>query len=118
MSDELATDPRETKLPIWAQKELARLRRKVEDAERRATEARLSNGPEDSDTLLDPYDETPIRLPRGTKVRFVLGKSYDYVDVQILRRREEGPYVELMGQQQLVIRPQVSNVVRVQIDPR
>jgi hypothetical protein len=113
-------DPREDKLPKWAQDQLATLRRKVTDAERRAEEARLASGPEDSDTFLHPHDEIPVRLGRGEPVRFQLGENYfDYLDVRIKRDRRDGPYLELMsGGGVLALRPQVSNVVRVRVDER
>lgn len=100
-------DPREEKLPRWAQQELDRLRRKVADAERLAEEARLATKPEESDAILYPYDEVPVGLGRAL-VRFLLGGDA-YVDARVVHGS-----LELMTDAPgVLVRPRAANVVLV-----
>jgi hypothetical protein len=111
-------DPREPKLPKWAQEELRNLRNKLETEKRRADEARIGNGGPDSDTFIDPYDEVPIRLGRETRINFVLGDKFqEYFDVQI-KRYHGDVYLEVHGGTGMVITPQVSNVIQIRTAER
>ena len=105
-------DPREARLPVWAQGLIGRLRREVEDERRRADEARGSGGPEDTDTVIDPYDDVPIRLPKGERVRFLVGRDhYEWIDCQVLHHATLGRVVQVMAGTSLVVHPSVTNVV-------
>jgi hypothetical protein len=118
-------DPREEKLPAWARGLISQLRRRAERAEGRAAEARLGSGPADTDTLLDPYDDTPIRLPKGSRVRFLLDATTPdaidrdrlYVDVSVNRRYGK-PLVELHSGKALLIRPVSSNLATAEVEER
>lgn len=58
------------RLPKWAQQEIDRLERDLDDAR-----AKLSAGPEDSDTFADPYSEQARRpLGQGPTIMFKLGE--------------------------------------------
>ena len=57
-----ADDPREARLPRWAQEKIRNLRRERNDAVKRADEVRRATDPADSNALLDYYDEIPIGL--------------------------------------------------------
>lgn len=117
--DPMTPDPREERLPVWAAAAIERLRSRVTAAERQAEEARLGGGPADTDALLEPYSNVPIRLPKGTRVRFLItpeepgdGIHTDWVDVYV-SRDALSPYVALHGGNGLAISPQSSNVARV-----
>lgn len=113
-------DPREERLPRWARDALARMRRRVEDAERLATEARLATSPCESDTLLDPLKHE-IGLGVGETVRYVLSRDeagpLRYVDVRIARPEWPGERtaVEVMASGPLRIDPLVSNRIRLEV---
>lgn len=115
--DPMLPDEREAKLPAWASAALTRLRSRVTAENRRADEARIGNGPADTDTVLDPYEDVPIRLPKGQRVRFITGTgSEQWIDVFVVPGSEQWgrpAVVELMGGSTLDIRPQSSNVVNV-----
>jgi len=87
-TDPMKPDPREAKLPAWAQATITRLRSSVSSEQVRANAARLDNGPETSNTMIDYYDRegVPIYLPDSERVRFVTGPgSEDHVDVHVER---------------------------------
>lgn len=116
--DPLKKDPREEKLPVWAAAMIERLRARVFTETERASEARLRSGPADSDVLLDRYDDQPIRLGRGTIVRFLVGdRSDDWIDVYV-DRRSSGRRLSVRGERSLLLRPAVTNVVDVVLDER
>lgn len=105
------TDTREARLPVWARRELEHLRQRLREAESSAREARLATGPEDSDVILDPYDTTPIRLGKGTRIRFLLSGGdplRHYVDVRVSRGE-----LDVLGGDTLAVIPWASNVVKV-----
>lgn len=107
------------KLPQWAQEELAILRVRLEESRVRAASIRRAPaGDTDTDTLAEPWDEAPIHLPAGGRVRFVLGP-------------ERGSHIEVMtdtsdGRKmiriytaggRLTIQPSGANSARAWIDP-
>lgn len=99
-----------TKLPKWAQREITALEGSL--AHERA---RLSAGPEDSDTFVDPYAEAPRPLGKGPLVEYRLGTLRDE---RIHVRLNEYGDVEVRGTRGIVLTPHASNVVLVRIDPR
>ncbi|MEV0267700.1 hypothetical protein AB0H43_02905 [Hamadaea sp. NPDC050747] len=105
----MSYDPREGKLPKWAQDLLADLRRKVEDAETRAEEARYATDPEGSDAVLYPHADVPVGLGDHAQVRFKLGpRKHDYADLRV----ERGALL-VSGGQYLSIEPASGNLARV-----
>jgi hypothetical protein len=122
----MTPDSREEKLPVWAAATIERLRRQVAEERHRADEARLSGGPEDTDTVIDPYDDEPVRLPKGQRVRFYVGpeaarqgidRHRDYIDVRV----ESGNYgpvprLVLHGGGSVVVRPHVTNVITATVE--
>lgn len=125
-SDPMTPDPREDKLPRWAAETLTRLRRRVSDEQRRADAARLAGGPEDTDTVIEPYDEIPVRLPKGQRVRFYVGpqiaregvdRHRDYIDVRVEPASRLSPArLTLHSGGSIVVRPQVTNVVTATVE--
>ena len=117
-------DPREAKLPRWAQDHLATMRRQVEAARRAEDAARLATSPDESDTLLDRYAESdiPIGLGVGISVHFLFGEVGDRRAPAIQARLHRpvgrhGPlpvYLELIGiSGGITVSPQSGNVIRV-----
>lgn len=110
-----AEDPREVKLPAWARDMIDNARRRVKEAEKSAQEARLATGPDESDMLVDRYDQTPIGLGKRPTVRVVLGRKPDgevirWIDIRLTESRKS---IEVMGSTTLRVTPQVTNVIAV-----
>ena len=96
----------ESKLPKWVQDELTRLRMRLEEAT-----ARLSVGPEDSDTFRDAGwhgDNQPLGM--GPTIRFKSAQDRWYFEC---RRQEDGSlYVNTDSV--LLIRPRAANAIIIQ----
>lgn len=103
-------DPREDKLPVWAQDRLTRLRRLAREAQEVARDARLGTKPEESHAVLDAYGEVPVGLGKDPEVTFRLegGES-----VTVRRRRTDPRLLEVSGSRAITLRPRVANVVEV-----
>jgi hypothetical protein len=117
LSTAMAENGQEGRLPAWARETLHVLRREVRDQTRRADEARRSGGPEDTDVVLEPYDDVPVRLPKGSRVRFVLDPEgrglHGYVDVYVLQGGGGPPVLAVAGGSVLAISPHASNLVHI-----
>jgi hypothetical protein len=117
----LLADAREDRLPKWAQDTIHALRRRVVEEQRRANQSREAGGPEDTDTLLDAWDDVPGRLRKGERVRFLVGdpstvsRRRDWIDVRVSRDGRQ-PRLQLMGGGSLVVRPSVTNVLEVTVE--
>src|ERR1041384_1213990 len=70
MTNELTPDPRESKLPAWAQDLLQRERQARKAAQALAESAALATKPDESGAVLDRYDEIPIGLGADPRVAF------------------------------------------------
>lgn len=102
-------DPREERLPKWAQPELRSLRRKLEVAEQEAEALRGNVG--ETDVHVQNYTSHDQPLPKGAQIKFRLGDRYDeYVTVRI-----EGDRLSLNGGRFLTIHPHVSNAFSVSV---
>lgn len=108
----IAPDPREERLPKWAQADMRALRRMVEHAERVAEEARLATKPDETHVVINPYQDT-IGLPERESVRFFIEAPHRWIDVQW-----RGEYVEIMGSSALTLTGQASNVMRASVARR
>jgi hypothetical protein len=118
----LTADQREPKLPVWAQDTINDLRREYARERERAQAARLATDPDKSTTVIEAYsDRGPIGLGNAV-VRFKLG------DLASHSGPTDGPYVEchvhddgslyVRGSAQIVLAPDVSNVVRIRVAGR
>lgn len=105
-----AEDPREDKLPVWAQDRLRRLRRLAQEAQEVARDARLETDPEGSHAVLDVHGEVPVGLGKDPEVTFYLegGES-----VTVRRNRQDPFRLEVSGSRAITLRPRVANVVEV-----
>lgn len=108
----------ETKLPKWAQWELASLRQDVQRLENENKVLR-SQWPKSNTALLSlgkkGYED--IWLPESAQVRFYIEGSVDYPDsfyVDARVDRENGSLLTLMGYTSIRVVPQVSNVVHIE----
>lgn len=97
-----------SKLPKWAQNRITLLERNVEHLK-----AKLNAGPEDSDTIADPYGSAPRPLGKGTTVHFVVPK--DQLGIQgsgnyySVRLNKDGVLEVGSGMSELDIHPRSSN---------
>lgn len=103
----LATDPREARLPKWAQGELASLRRALQELREDFEEYADGAMPEDVVAVVNPYDEHPRPAAReGEKIRFLLDGlgGFRWVDVTASERE-----IEVLASAGLQIVPVVTN---------
>lgn len=110
----------ESRLPKWAQQELAVLRMAVKSLENENKVLRRE-WPKSNTTLLSlsrgvgAYDD--LWLPESALLRFYLKGSKDYgeqfcVDAHV--ERQEGMRLELMGHSSISVYPQSSNVIYIE----
>ncbi|AEK08521.1 hypothetical protein SEA_SUPERCALLIE99_77 [Mycobacterium phage SuperCallie99] len=110
-------DPREAKLPRWAQALIntERLHRSI--AERRLEEQLATTGK--SSVWYGDYDNpvyVPQRFKHPERFHFSTTGSGDLHDEFQAQLTADG-MLEISGGRGLVIRPQVSNVIQVQLQP-
>lgn len=101
-------DHDESKLPLWAQSELRRLRSNLAHAERK-----LGAGPE-SRVCADPYSSTPRYLADDTKVEFRLGADLR-AKIQV-RIEDDALYV--YGGDSISFHPDSSNTGMIKVSTR
>lgn len=96
-------DPREGKLPRWAQQELDRLRRNLDHAK-----ASRGEGPEGADTFIRDSADGDQPVAKGQTIRFQTGTG-----IFDARPCEHGLEIrsDSLGDRRMVILPQVSNQV-------
>lgn len=114
-------DPREAKLPVWAQIQLREMRRLVSQWERYAIDARLETRPEETDTVVDDYSQHPIGLPKGEPVKFRrierAGRREEYITARMLNGPTNRGWVCIQGADVLEILPQSGNTILVRSKP-
>ena len=98
-----------TRLPKWAQQRIATLEANVAHYKRKAFEA-ASADPTDTDTTIETWGDAPLGLPRGTAIRFKLGRARITVriDGDKLDVRSDGD--------PLNVRPWACNAVTVKVE--
>jgi hypothetical protein len=118
----LKKDPREDKLPRWAQESLTKARYEAYRAHALAEHVRLDTKPAETDTLIQAHEDVPIGLEPGERVRFVLtqniGDKYDhreYIDAHVERTHWGDVRLVLMAGYPILIEPSASNAVYVSI---
>jgi len=104
------TDPREARLPRWAQRELQSLRIKLQSTSTALAKAHgLVPG---AVAVRDPHhDAVPVAWPTDTIRFFMAGSEYPYVDVRLYERG----VLDVRSSEAIAVIPQASNVVRVQV---
>lgn len=114
-------DPREDKLPKWAQIELGRLRADLERAEARAQEmAGGTDAVDVAEVVADPHAKAPLVLPRGVTVRFNVrpGEWNGYVDVRLVGDRRGGRWLDVQGADAVAAFPEASNRLQIAVRDR
>lgn len=115
---ETGADPREERLPKWAQSELGRLRMRLREAERTIRD--LQGDIPDSDTFASVSGvlSEDVPLPRGARVSFRLKgdeRHRDTIVAYLTRSRWDGPRLYVSGTQQIRVHPQSGNSIAVEI---
>ncbi len=116
-------DPREKKLPLYAQELLRSCRERVAQWEAYAVKARLDTNPDETDTIIDDYSDHPIGLPRGEAVKFRQPgdrhrRAYITARMQSASRSEEAGWVLIQAGDMIEVRPQSGNTILVRQVPR
>lgn len=107
MATTRATPERIAALPRWARFYIQKL-----EADLASAHARMSAGPEASDTFAHPYSAAPTPLGRGAQVRFgKYGRGY------VVRLDEEGQ-LEVQDDDVCSIYPSASNLFRISVEER
>lgn len=97
-----------SKLPKWARQEIERLTRDVEHLS-----AKLSAGPENSNTFADPYSDSKRPLGLDTAVEFVLDqKRWDGRGSRIRVALQDG-VLNVNGDDQLLVMPRAANTLLI-----
>jgi hypothetical protein len=106
-------DPRESRLPKWAQEQLSDARRKIRELERMNADLRSDVGDTNTHVLNYGSDDQP--LPNNARVQFAFpGKGWDqHIQVYV-----EGGRLRIQGGRTLVIHPAVSNAFWVALGDR
>jgi hypothetical protein len=111
MGDDMA-DPREARLPKWAQEELSTLRRAL-DVERQNV-AELKGVNPGSNTFLIDYGRTDAPLPRNARIGFHLHPDDGRIRQAIQVYVEDGA-LAIQGDYALTIKPRASNSFSVEL---
>lgn len=118
-------DPREPRLPKWAQSELSLLRMRVRAAENRYADLRrmVAGDVPDADTFVDEIttSDDGYPLPVGVRVRFVLNDGEPTaraVRAYVHHDPWRGRRLYLSGDVALKVLPRAGNVVMIEMDGR
>lgn len=100
-----------TKLPKWAQQEIARLERSVEHWQGVA-----SQGSEDSTVFADAYSDAPRPLGEDPVITFSpIGMGIG--SIRVTRSKRGSNVIEVMANEGVLeVSPQSSNVIRVRVN--
>lgn len=104
------TDPREAKLPKWAQAELRSLRHRLDEARDAIAEVEMDR---EIVVVTEPYGLAPKPVAKENEaVRFFLEgyDSWKWLDVSVRDGR-----AHLMGSSGLTLRPNASNTLDVEV---
>lgn len=106
-------DPREEKLPKWAQETLSTLRRELERSAIRNAELRGEVG--ETNTVVTNYGEFDQPLRNNARVQFNFpGERWDnYIQAYV-----EGNRLRIQGGRYVVIHPNVSNAFWIELGDR
>jgi hypothetical protein len=107
-----AVDPREARLPKWAQAEMSALRRRLVAAERHIRN--LTGDIDATDTVVEAFEpgtERDYPLPPGSQVTYKLYDRPHGADVRVRINRDswDGVTLYVSGDRPLLIKPSASN---------
>lgn len=109
MADPMTPDPRESKLPVWAQQTLDQLRLRVLDAEK--TMASVKGEHPDTNVHLDVRrSRNSVGLPRNSHVTF----DSKWGGIQVGHDLEGR--VRIQGDSRLILRMNAANAMTVELE--
>lgn len=113
-------DPREGKLPGWAQVLLARTRLAARNLNDYARAARLETNPDETNTILDQYSPEPVGLPNNADVTFRMPDDprWQWITASVRSNPGEPVEVEIRGSAPFTIEAPVSNRLRIRLGDR
>jgi hypothetical protein len=109
-------DPREARLPKWAQDRMVVLRMRVAEAHEQ-----LTKGSEGSRVFADPYGDHPRPLGRRGHVQYRVGDpsdDLDYIAVKLEDDERGVPVVQVYGSRSVDVQPSSSNTFSVRLRAR
>lgn len=115
ISSTVPRDPRENKLPKWAQQHIETLRMRLEE-----TRDKLAGIPKaDAVGFTDPYSDIPLPVAKlRDTVRFhVDAQQRVFIDVR-LREDDHGRWLEVMTSDRILVTPNASNVIEIRLEDR
>lgn len=98
-------DERIEKLPKWARQKFTTLMQRVEHYE-----AKLAEGPEDSNVFADPYSEAPRPLGRDTLIEFVPDKERRH---RFRVSLDDQGNLTVQNDRLLAVRPRAANSIEI-----
>jgi hypothetical protein len=109
-------DPREARLPKWAQEELRNLRRELGSTQRKLEEAR-GNVPDTDTYLLDYGSLNDFPLPKGARVAFHMTPPGHTRKVrQAVQVYVSDGALHVQGDTSLIIYPRASNTFNIELE--
>lgn len=115
---ETGADPREERLPKWAQSELERLRMQLREAERTIRDLRGDIPDSDTFASVSGVLSEDVPLPRGARVSFRIkgdNQHWDTIYAYLTRSRWDGPRLYVAGTQPIRVHPQSGNSIAVEL---
>jgi hypothetical protein len=110
------SDPREARLPKWAQEELRSLRKKLGTTQRKLEESH-GNIPDTDTYLLDYGSLTDWPLPRGARVAFHLTpQGHERKVRQAIQVYASDGALRIQGDTSLVVFPRASNSFNIELE--
>jgi hypothetical protein len=113
MKDGTEIDPREEKLPKWAQRKMRLLRQRLTETQDHLAIELVGVDADEPHIAVGDYGGEIKRYPHRTRVKYQIGthdKHFESIDVTI---REGALY--LMGGSAISIHPEASNTVRIKL---
>lgn len=108
------SDPREPKLPKWAQDQLSSLRRKLSEAE--AANAELRGIIPVTNTFVANYTRKDTPLPNNARITFMPNGDEGNVRQSVMAYIEQNGRIRIQGDYALIVRPGASNSLTVELE--
>lgn len=116
----LEQDTREGKLPVWAQELIVRLRRQAAEARTLARAAQFDSDPGGAAAVIDPLG-LALGVPAeareiGFRAPIIGGRPHDSFIYVKQTRDDDGNAlgIEVRGDSQIIVRPWVTNAVKIE----
>lgn len=122
MTTSIPSDPREHKLPVWAQDMINHLRRLLKREQAAAESARLATKPDASNTVIERFGAGPVGLGVSPNVHFKLPRTHHdgrhpELRMQLQRDGRDAGRIHVMliggGSGRLDVRPESSNSLTI-----